>query len=114
EEIFYQDYKTFTTAGMTFGVGQITSMNASDLNATKERLNPFMEELLSKGGLDMVFFMLTNIIDESTILLFKGAKAKGIVSSAYGEVTSPDGIVVKGMVSRKKQLVPALIMAMQQ
>ncbi|MBR5467710.1 MAG: putative manganese-dependent inorganic diphosphatase [Firmicutes bacterium] len=114
EEIFYQDYKTFTTAGMTFGVGQITSMNAADLNATKDRLNPFMEELLSKGNLDMVFFMLTNIIDESTILLFKGAKAKSIITSAYGEVTSLDGIVVKGMVSRKKQLVPDLIAAMQQ
>jgi len=114
EEIFYQDYKTFTTAGMTFGVGQITSMNAADLNATKERLNPFMEELIAKSNLDMAFFMLTNIIDESTILLFKGSKAKSIISSAYGEITSLDGMVIKGMVSRKKQLVPDLIAAMQQ
>jgi len=114
EDIFYQDYKTFTTAGMTFGVGQITSMNACDLNATKERLNPFMEELLAKGGVDMLFFMLTNIIDESTILLFKGAKAKELITAAYGEPESNDGIMVKGMVSRKKQLVPDLIAAIQQ
>ena len=89
-------------------------MNASDLNAAKERLNPYMEELLAQGGVDMLFFMLTNIIDESTILLFKGAKAKETVVAAYGENVPDDGVYIKGMVSRKKQLVPDLIAAIQQ
>ena len=114
DEIFHEDYKTFTTAGLTFGVGQVSSMNASDLNAAKERLNPYMEELLAQGGVDMLFFMLTNIIDESTILLFKGAKAKETVVAAYGENVPDDGVYIKGMVSRKKQLVPDLIAAIQQ
>ncbi len=114
EDIFYQDYKTFTTAGVTFGVGQITSMNSGDLNEVKGRLNEFMEELLKKGGVDMLFFMLTNIIDESTMLLYKGAGAKEILISAYGPDVPDDGVLVKDMVSRKKQLVPALIAAIQQ
>ncbi len=114
DEIFHEDYKTFTTAGLTFGVGQVSSMNASDLNTAKERLNPYMEELLAQGGVDMLFFMLTNIIDESTILLFKGAKAKETVVAAYGENVPDDGVYIKGMVSRKKQLVPDLIAAIQQ
>ena len=43
EEIFYQDYKKFIAEGdVTFGVGQISSMDEDELKVIKERLEPFM------------------------------------------------------------------------
>ena len=114
EEIFYQDYKEFTNGGMNFGVGQITSMNDNDLQVLKARMNDYMDKLIAKGGMDMIIFMLTNIIDESSILVVKGAKSKDLLETAYGSEFDGDSIFVPGMVSRKKQLIPDLIQAIQQ
>ncbi|MCJ7857029.1 putative manganese-dependent inorganic diphosphatase [Lachnospiraceae bacterium NSJ-143] len=115
EEIFYSDFKKFKAAGVDFGVGQITSMNSSDLESIRPEISKFMDELLSKGGADMLIFMLTNIIDESTTLLFKGARAKEVVQAATNQ-TSHDGetVFAPGMVSRKKQLIPQILAALQQ
>jgi manganese-dependent inorganic pyrophosphatase len=113
EEIFYTDYKNFESAGIKFGVGQITSLNASDLENIKPSLSKFMEELVKKGDRNMLFIMLTNIIDESTTLLFKGEDAKEVVENGFGvKCTDGETVYVPGMVSRKKQLIPQLLSAM--
>ncbi|MGL4791311.1 MAG: putative manganese-dependent inorganic diphosphatase [Anaerotignaceae bacterium] len=112
EEIFYQDYKEFTNSGITFGVGQITSMNANDLIFLKERMGDFMKKIMVKGGPHLIIFMLTNIIEESSLLLFKGARGKELLEIAYEQDIEGDCIYVEGMVSRKKQLVPDLIRAL--
>ncbi len=114
EEIFYQDYKEFSAGGVEFGVGQITSMNSADLQTIKERMEPFMEDLVEKSGKDMIILMLTHIIEESSILLFKGPKAKELLGAAYGTAFDGDTIFVAGMVSRKKQLIPDLLAASRQ
>jgi len=64
EEIFYQDFKKFIMGDVTFGVGQITSLDAGELESIKEQLLPQMESECGKHGIEMVFFMLTNIIEE--------------------------------------------------
>ena len=114
DEIFHQDYKEFNASGISFGVGQITSMNSGDLASLKSRLSVYMDGLIENGGVDMLIFMLTNIIDESSILLFKGAKAKEFIETAFGEADDDGSIFVEGMVSRKKQLIPSVISAIQQ
>ncbi len=115
EEIFYTDYKKFNASNMNFGVGQITSMNSSDLESIKPQISKFMDDLLAQGGMDMLIFMLTNIIDESTTLVFKGARAKEVIQAATN-ATSTDGetVFAPGMVSRKKQLIPQVLAALQQ
>lgn len=114
EELFYQDYKTFTYSNTTFGVGQVMGMNGGDLLKLKDRMNDYMEQIISMGKVDMIILMLTNIIDESSILVFKGARGKELLSIAYEGEFDEDTIYVKGMVSRKKQLVPDLMQALQQ
>lgn len=69
EEIFYQDYKKFIAEDeINFGVGQISSMDSDELAEIKERLVPFMVSECGRHGVTRVFFMLTNIIEESTEL----------------------------------------------
>ena len=114
EEIFYQDYKAFTVWDVNFGVGQLSSMNAQDLRNIQQRLEPFMEELLKKENKDMIMILLTNILEESSTLLFKGPRAKEILSAAYGDHFDGDTIYLPGVVSRKKQLIPDLISAIRQ
>ena len=114
EEIFYQDFKKFIMGDVTFGVGQITSLDAGELESIKEQLLPQMESECGKHGIEMVFFMLTNIIEESTELLYYGSGAKEVIEKAFEDLPVNEvSCELKGVVSRKKQLIPAFMMALQ-
>ena len=114
EEIFYQDYKKFIAEDeINFGVGQISSMDSDELAEIKERLVPFMVSECGRHGVTRVFFMLTNIIEESTELLYYGEGSEEMASTAF-HMEPTDGVFdLKGVVSRKKQLIPALMEAAQ-
>ena len=65
DEIFHMDYKKFTAGDVTFGVGQVTSMDADELKELKSRMISYMNDTFADHGVDMIFFMLTDILDES-------------------------------------------------
>ena len=112
-EIFEQDFKTFVMNDITFGVGQVNSMNKEELVELKQRLYPYMEEQLKQSGLQMLFFMLTDIVQESTELLYVGSNAQELIRDAMGVEPSGDSFILKGVVSRKKQLIPAIMTVLQ-
>ena len=99
---------------MKFGVGQINSMNADELYEIKERLLPYLEKAANTHRLDMVYFMLTNIVEESTELLCYGKRAKEQVIEAFDLPTDTEDIHLEGVVSRKKQLIPTFVIHLQQ
>lgn len=111
EAIFYQDFKKFSSDGMDFGVGQINAMTAEDLNAIRDRLIKYLDKAYKEHGEMDIFFMLTNILEESTELLYVGDNAGQLIEDAFGIVPDTNSAVIKGMVSRKKQLIPALMAA---
>lgn len=114
EQIFYQDFKKFTANELSFGVGQINSMDKEELNAIKPKMISYIKQTCSENGLHLIFFMMTNIIAESTDLLFYGQDAKGIVETAFSQlVTDENSVLLENMVSRKKQLIPKLMAVMQ-
>ena len=114
EEIFYQDFKKFNPGSVTFGVGQISAMAGDELDALKERMLAFMHNECGRDNVSQVYFMLTNILTETTELLFVGEGCKAIVEDAFKVPVSDEICVLPGVVSRKKQLVPALMNAMQE
>lgn len=115
EEIFYQDYKTFSTAGANFGVGQIASVSDAGLRQQIPALKKFMQEKAQKEPGTMLFFLLTNIIEESSIVLCSGNNAEEILQQSNNLDKIPDdGLLIPGMVSRKKQFLPSIIATLQQ
>ena len=114
EGIFYQDFKRFTAEKTSFGVGQISSMNEEELLSLKKRLIPFMKKECGKNGITMVFIMLTNILEESSEIICYGTGSEKLVQDAFGVKEEDGGYLLKGVVSRKKQLIPAFITALQQ
>ena len=114
EEIFFQDFKKFSTENVTFGVSQITSLNKGELDMIGSRIKPSLSRFLENQQVDMVFFMLTDIVKESTTLLYAGEDVESLLEVLYGHVGAEGSIELAGMVSRKKQLVPALIRAIEQ
>lgn len=114
EEIFYQDYKTFSTSGKNFGVGQITSVSRAGLQQLQPKVLEFMKEKQKQNPEMMYFFMMTNIIEENSIVLCCGGSARELLTIAYHREIPEEGVTIEGMVSRKKQLLPDLIAAIQQ
>ena len=114
EEILYLDYKKFIGEGnVSFGVGQISSMDSEELNEIKEKLMPFMVSECGRHGVTRVFFMLTNIIEESTELLYYGEGSEEMARIAF-HMEPKDGVFdLKGVVSRKIQLFQSLMEASQ-
>ena len=114
EEIFFQDFKKFSTEDITFGISQITSLNEEELKMLGARLKPCLSQFRESQHVDMVFFMATDIVKESTTLFYAGEDVDNILEVLYGHAGIDGSIELTGVVSRKKQLVPALIQAIQQ
>lgn len=114
EEIFYQDFKKFVVNDVSFGVGQINSMTQKDLEDVRERMIPYMEKALTAHSIPMLFFMLTDILQGTTELLCAGNGAKELALEAFHLKEDTDQIILENTVSRKKQLIPALMQAIQQ
>ncbi len=114
DEIFYQDYKKFTANDVTFGVGQITSLDQSELDEIKEKILPYMESVRKEQGLNMVFFMLTNILEETTYLAMTGEESKEVIENAFQTETDGQIAVLPGVMSRKKQLIPNVLNIIQE
>lgn len=109
EEILNQDFKVFHAGGIDFGVAQISAMGRTELDKVQERVRPKLGSMMDEKRIDMIFVMLTDILNESTYLIYAGESAAQIVAGAYNCKPSVRGTMLEGVVSRKKQLIPALI-----
>ena len=109
EEIFYSDFKEFTADEHSFAVSQISAVSGTQLHSIMDGIRDVMKTVPVKKNVGMVFTMLTDIIDENSYLLCEGDGAKDIACEAFGVEAEDDVVILKGVVSRKKQLVPRLI-----
>ena len=116
EEIFYQDFKVFHVDDDTFAVAQVSAVSGTQLESIREKLASYMETVLNNMQLNMVFVMMTNIIEQSTELLYFGSNAESVVSTTFGadKISNRNSAILPGVVSRKKQLIPPMMETMQQ
>ena len=114
EEICYQDFKQFAAGDVKFGVGQVNCMSQEEMAELKEIMVPYLEQVAKKQKLDMVFFMLTNVMEVATELLCCGKNAKELAIQAFKLPDNTETIYLQDVVSRKKQLIPAFVVSLQQ
>ena len=106
EELFRTDYKQFHIAEKNLGVSQITCVGADAYLSRKDELLKFMDELRVKNEFDIVILMLTDVLSEGSHLLYVGSD--DIIRQAFNTEPKDNDLFVPGMMSRKKQLIPAL------
>ena len=88
-------------------------MSKKVLNSLKEKMIGYMQELLPVSEMNMLFLMLTDIMGESTELLFVGKGAKEIVETAFKRECEPNSVILPGVVSRKQQIITPLSAAIK-
>ncbi|MCR5054508.1 MAG: putative manganese-dependent inorganic diphosphatase [Lachnospiraceae bacterium] len=114
EEIFYQDFKTFDADEVSFGVAQVSAISRKQLNSIEDKLRKYMDKVRLDKNLDMIFVMLTDILEQGSYVLYGGNEAESILSLSFGAEKLHDNICdLPGVVSRKKQMVPKVIEAIQ-
>ena len=114
EQIFHQDYKVFTSGDTKFGVAQVSSISKGQLNSIKNDIKIYMETVLNSSDLNAVYVMLTDILNESTELLFVGGEADKIIADAFRIPVAVNSYILEGVVSRKKQLIPPIMESLQE
>ena len=114
QEIFYQDFKIFHVDKTSFGVAQLSSMSQPELKQIKEKLSGYLDTALNEQKLDMVFVLLTDILEEASEIIFAGGEAEEILRVCFEDAGACGRYYLPGVVSRKKQLIPTLIAGIQQ
>ena len=113
EDVFRSDFKAFSRGDVKFGVGQSIYMTDNSRAAAEALVRPFLPEASRREGLPLIFYMFTDMKTQSTDLMVFGFDAEEIVRDAF-HVEVKDGMaVLPGVVSRKKQLIPPLLAALQ-
>ncbi len=114
DEIFHQDFKIFDMEDEKFGVSQISAMTKVELEEVLKKLSPELDAIRNSHQIGMVFVMLTNIMEETTYLLCQGDGAEELAERAF-DVEKTDRVYpLKGIVSRKKLLIPKILVTLQQ
>lgn len=114
QEVFQQDYKIFDAEGIHFGVGQGSFVSQVNYDKARQMVSGYLNEALKKTGLDMVFYMLTSLPSQSTLVLSAGAGAQELLVTAFGAEAGDGGVLLPDVVSRKKQFIPQLLRAIQE
>ncbi len=114
DEIIFQDFKKFEVSDVKFAVAQINFMNKNEMKDVKEKIQSHLEQVRVKQDLNMLFFMLTNITEEYTELLCCGENAREQIIEAFDLQEDQLQIILKDVVSRKKQLIPTFVVSLQQ
>ena len=114
KELFARDYKKFSMGDVTFGIGQVCCIDSQELAQVKKKIFAYMKEQQAALAVDMLFFMLTDMMAPGTDLLCVGVGAVELAENAFNVQGNDGSCWLKGVVSRKKQVVPELMMEIAQ
>ena len=111
-DIAKNDNKEFQIGDYRILVSQISVMDLEDALKMKAELLKSMNGICSSEKFDMCLLMITDILQESTELLYVGSP-KPLIGLAFKKDASGDSIFLPGVMSRKKQIIPPLTEAVQ-
>lgn len=107
EEIFYGDFKSFYINDKKIGIAQVMTIDYEKLLERQDEYIEFIEETSVNENFNILALCITDIINSNSYLLFN-QKSKQIFESIYN-VDMEQCHKLKGVVSRKKQIIPLLM-----
>jgi manganese-dependent inorganic pyrophosphatase len=109
-QIFHQDFKTFTLNNMKIGVSQFNTMDLEGFDPLKDDMLALMEKKAEDNNFSLLILMLTDILKEGSEMLIVGDH-KELVSRAFNTKVNGNTLYLPGIISRKKQVIPPLTAA---
>ena len=114
EEVFLQDFKVFMCGDIRFGVAQGSYMTRKNLQAAQALLQPYLEEARNKQNVEDLYMLLTDVPKEESVVICTGRYAAEVLSNGFESRPADGSWTLPGVVSRKKQFIPAMMSAYQE
>jgi len=111
DELLTLDAKEFQMGHAKVEIAQVNAVDVNDVLAKKGEILQAMEKKVAEKNLDLFFFVVTDILNNDSVGLAVG-RAAHAVEEAYGVRLEDHQALLKGVVSRKKQIVPVLTEAL--
>ena len=111
-ELLNMDMKIFEIDGEKIGVAQVNTVNEAEVLERKEKLLAEIDNFIAKEGLKFFMLAITNILTNDSAALVSG-NGNDVIEKAFGEKVDSNLVILKGVVSRKKQIIPPLTKAIQ-
>lgn len=112
EDIIYRDYKTYTIDDKTFSVGQVLTVDYNDFINDIPKYVDSLNKISLKNGYAISTLYITNILTKNSMIIFN-ENGKHIIEDAYNIKDAKEGIIIDGILSRKKQIVPFIMEALK-
>ncbi|SOC42021.1 manganese-dependent inorganic pyrophosphatase [Ureibacillus acetophenoni] len=107
EDLLSLDAKEFTFGNVKSIVAQVNAVDVNDVLSRKDELVNLLNKYNEENGLDLYFFIVTDILNNDSVAVVVGSAAEG-AAKAFDKVLNENEIDLPGVVSRKKQVVPVL------
>lgn len=106
-ELISLDAKEFAMGQAKVEIAQVNAVDVNDVLVKQPELEAAIEAIISSKGLDLFLFVVTDILNNDSFALAYGKSTKA-VEQAYNVTLSDSKALLKGVVSRKSQIVPVL------
>ncbi|BFH16786.1 manganese-dependent inorganic pyrophosphatase [Paenibacillus melissococcoides] len=107
EELLSLDAKEFTMGSAKVEIAQVNAVDVNDVLSRQAEVEAALSDIIAKKGLDLFVFVVTDILNSNSVAIALGSKAEA-VEKAYNVSLENNTALLKGVVSRKKQIVPVL------
>jgi len=107
EDLLSLDAKEFTFGNVKSVVAQVNAVDVNDVLNRKDELVSLLNKNVEANGLNLFFFVVTDILNNDSIAVVVGNAAEA-AAKAFGKELANDLVDLPGVVSRKKQIVPVL------
>ena len=107
-ELLRMDSKEYEVDGVKFRVGVLETTAPQTVLARKDEIMAAMAQVAEEDGVDQVLLFVVDILNEEATLLVPNELTKTVAEKSFGATVSGDTVVLPGIMSRKKQIIPAL------
>lgn len=113
EEVLYTDYKTYPVGEQKIGLGQLSTTNPDEILNCKDEYVALLNEVAEGNDYYLVALFITDIINNGSYVLYS-SRAEDILRKVYKNKDLTQGTFLNGVVSRKKQILPGIMLEMEQ
>ncbi len=113
EEVLYTDYKTYPVGDQKIGLGQLSTTNPDEILNCKDEYVALLNEVAEGNDYYLVALFITDIINNGSYVLYS-SRAEDILRKVYKNKDLTQGTFLNGIVSRKKQILPGIMLEMEQ
>jgi len=112
EQVLYKDYKNYSIGDDRVGLGQVITMDIKEVLNEKDEYIKLLNTVANNNNYLFVCLFVTDVFENGTYVLYSD-RAKEVLESAFGIKEIKQGYFLKGIISRKKQILPVLMNDME-